>query len=115
MLSSSGMHVVVGRRPTCFAVELTGLLCLFHMLLQPHPEIFATAAAAFQTPPAGPQHCLVFEDAPSGVQAALAAGMHVVMVPDPNLDRSLCREATQVLDSLEAFKPEDWGLPPYQQ
>lgn len=35
------------------------------------------------------------------------------MVPDPNLDRSLCGGADQLLDSLEQFRPEQWGLPPF--
>lgn len=37
----------------------------------------------------------------------------VVMVPDPNLDASLCQEADQVLTSLLEFDPTHWGLPPF--
>lgn len=49
----------------------------------------------------------------NGVRAARAAGMQVVMVPDPRIDKSLTEEATIVLRSLEDFRPEIFGLPPF--
>jgi beta-phosphoglucomutase family hydrolase len=42
---------------------------------KPHPEIFLTAAARLGVAPA---NCIVFEDSPGGVQAALSAGGRVV-------------------------------------
>lgn len=56
----------------------------------------------------------MFEDAPNGVAAAVAAKMQVVMVPDARLSRDLTSDATQVLSSLEEFKPEMFGLPGYE-
>ncbi len=77
---------------------------------KPAPDIFLLAAARLA---AQPRHCLVFEDAPAGVQAAKAAGMRVVAVPDPNLDVRTLGDADSVLSSLAEFDPGLWGLPPF--
>ncbi|BFF95464.1 probable pseudouridine-5'-phosphatase [Drosophila madeirensis] len=79
---------------------------------KPAPDIFLVAAGRFSDTP-DPSKCLVFEDSPNGVTAGESAGMQVVMVPDPRLSEERCSHATQVLRSLEDFKPEQFGLPPF--
>lgn len=79
---------------------------------KPAPDIFLTAARRMG---GVPSQCLVFEDAPSGMNAALSAGMSVVMVPDANMDRSVFNAAHQILDSLNEFHPEEWGLPTFNK
>jgi beta-phosphoglucomutase-like phosphatase (HAD superfamily) len=59
---------------------------------------------------------LVFEDAPNGVEAAIAAKMPVVWVPHPmnpirTLEDNL--QPTLLLQSLTDFKPEIFGLPSF--
>jgi pseudouridine-5'-monophosphatase len=72
---------------------------------KPAPDIFLLAARRMGAPP---ERCLVFEDSLSGLEAAHAAGMRVVIVPDPNLDKEDFKKAEQILDSLEEFDFADW-------
>ncbi|HTN05092.1 HAD family phosphatase [Agriterribacter sp.] len=44
---------------------------------KPHPETYLKAAALLNVQP---EHCVVFEDAPKGVEAALHAGMQSVVL-----------------------------------
>lgn len=46
---------------------------------KPAPDVYLLAASKLGVAPA---RCLVLEDSPTGVRAALAAGMHAVQVPD---------------------------------
>lgn len=78
---------------------------------KPAPDIFLTAARRLGVEPSA---CLVVEDSPAGVAAARAAGMRVVCVPDPNIEAALFPPADQVLPSLLAFRPREWGLPPFR-
>ncbi|XP_045200903.2 pseudouridine-5'-phosphatase-like [Mercenaria mercenaria] len=80
---------------------------------KPHPDAFEVGAKRFAD---SPDHAkiLVFEDAINGVTAAHAAGMPCVWVPHPRQDKSILAEKTElIIDSLEEFQPEMFGLPPY--
>ena len=77
---------------------------------KPAPDIFLVAAKRLAIESSA---ALVFEDAPSGLQAGLDAGMQVITIPDKNMDKKRYLEATRVLDSLEQFVPSDFGLPDY--
>lgn len=79
---------------------------------KPAPDIFLLAAKRLGVDPA---ECLVFEDAPTGTEAALAAGMSVVVVPDPNMDHCHYKNASQIISSLKDFDPEYWGLPKFAE
>ncbi|KAK3121241.1 hypothetical protein QOZ80_8BG0649160 [Eleusine coracana subsp. coracana] len=93
-------HVVTGDDPEVTAGK-------------PCPDIFLAAMRRFERS-VEPCNCLVFEDAPLGVAAAKTAGMNVVMVPDPRLEKSHQKGADQVLGSLQDFNPREWGLPPFE-
>ncbi|XP_053621805.1 probable pseudouridine-5'-phosphatase [Plodia interpunctella] len=79
---------------------------------KPDPTIYLVAASRFPDKPK-PEKCLVFEDTAVGVRAAVDAGMQVVMTPDPRLEREQTRHATLVIRSLLEFRPELFGLAPF--
>jgi len=65
--------------------------------VKPDPELFLLAASRLGVDPAA---CVVFEDSPNGMRAALAAGMRCVAVPNA-LTRPLARpDVDLVLGSL---------------
>lgn len=71
---------------------------------KPAPDIFLRAAAELG---ALPERCLVFEDTPKGVQAARAAGMQVIAIPDPQMRSEDFSGALRVLGSLSELAPSD--------
>jgi len=82
---------------------------------KPAPDIFQEAMRRAKV--TDPSKCLVIEDAPAGVQAAKAAKMPVVAVPSVldvgRLDKSNFSASNVVLSCLLDFRPENFGLPPF--
>lgn len=74
---------------------------------KPAPDSFLVAADKLAV---AAENCLVFEDAPSGVEAAKAAGMSVVAVPASQLDPQLYCLADEIIDSLWAFDAAAWKI-----
>ena len=73
---------------------------------KPAPDIFLAAAHDLRAEPAD---CVVFEDSPFGVQAALAAGMQVIALPDPAMDRARYSSADAVLTGFGELLPDELG------
>jgi len=51
-------------------------------IAKPAPDIFLSAAKALGV---SPQHCIVFEDAEAGIEAAINAGMRTVGIGNPQI------------------------------
>ncbi|KAJ3665015.1 hypothetical protein Zmor_000536 [Zophobas morio] len=79
---------------------------------KPAPDIFLVCASRFPDKPQ-PEQCLVLEDAPNGAQGAITAGMQAVLVPDSGVPEERRKPATLIINSLEDFKPELFGLPAF--
>jgi pseudouridine-5'-monophosphatase len=67
---------------------------------KPAPDIFLAAARDLG---AEPSRCIVIEDSPAGVAAALAAGMRVIAMPDPAMSTDHFRDAHRVVSGYDAL------------
>lgn len=95
------------------SLRLLGLEKYFRSLItaedvksgKPDPEVFLKAAAAIDRKPS---ECVVFEDAPVGIEAALAGGMAVVGVATTHAPDVLSRAHATVarLDELDVARLE---------
>lgn len=65
--------------------------------LKPAPDIFLTCARDLQVDPGA---CIAFEDSPNGIHSAIAAGMKVVAVNSPFVDRSDLSDAALIIEDF---------------
>ena len=104
-----GAYIVATSSTTALAkkrLELASLLDYFPKLVtadhvtkhKPDPAVYLEAAKTLGIDPA---KCLVFEDAPAGVQAAKAAGMKCIAVSSPYVDAKQLAQADRVVASLK--------------
>ncbi len=99
-IASSGI-----RRYVEAVLRVNGLLDRFGVIIagdqvahgKPAPDVFLAAASALNVEP---RHCLVLEDAPAGVQAAKAAGMLCIAVPDHGVAQLDLAQADRIVTSL---------------
>ena len=111
-ISDAGVAVCVASQgkleKTRLSLGLTGLRDLFggRVLFsaysvprgKPHPDLFLHAAAAMNF---RPSCCAVVEDTPSGVVAAVSAGMRAVGYADDSDERALRAAGAEILRSMD--------------
>jgi beta-phosphoglucomutase len=88
----NGYKIVLGSasKNARVILEKTGVLHLFDALVdgnivttsKPDPQVFLKGAELVNEQP---QHCVVFEDAEAGIEAARRAGMHVIGIGSANI------------------------------
>ncbi|MBN2011685.1 HAD family phosphatase [candidate division KSB1 bacterium] len=106
------------RNGVMMRLRVTGLTDRFPLIVsgddvkhgKPAPDIFLKASEMLGLPPAD---CLVLEDSNPGIEAAHAAGMPAIMVPDLLIPTEQCRQwALKILPSLvdvQAFLKSENG------
>lgn len=77
---------------------------------KPEPDIFLRCAELIDIPASD---CVVFEDSPTGIKAARAAGMRVIGINSPYVELSDLQEAAIIIDSYHELLPliERWQVP----
>lgn len=110
-LREAGVPYIVATSSTMTLAKerlgLAGLLKYFPQLItadhvtkhKPDPAVYVEAARTIDVDPA---KCLVFEDAPAGVQAAREAGMKCIAISSPYVDVKQLGQADMVVTSLRA-------------
>ncbi|KAL7741675.1 hypothetical protein ACLKA6_000296 [Drosophila palustris] len=116
-----GLALITASKRSMFCKKIRGheeFFKLFNHVLcadeynqpKPQPDCYLLAMELFcDKPPA--ECCLAFDGTTKGVQAARDAHLQVVMLPDPELPCCWSELATQRLETLNDFDPEDFGMP----
>lgn len=116
-------HGVSNNFPQFFATYISHAVCAFDdpgvANRKPAPDCYQVAAARFKEPPSNLSNVLIFEDSITGLKGATASGGRTVFVSKwksmfSEENAPLIAKAELVIDSLEAFKPEQFGLPPFE-
>ncbi len=74
---------------------------------KPDPEVFLKVAEQLALPP---QNCLVFEDSPTGAEAARRAGMPTVIIATTHQPEEFAGfdNVLQIAADFSALRPADW-------
>lgn len=98
-----------------FVLDTLGLRPLFRSVLhaqlvtrgKPDPEVFLNVAEQLGLPP---QQCLVFEDSPTGAEAARRAGMPAVIVATTHQAEEFAgfENVQKIVADFSAIHPGDW-------
>jgi HAD superfamily hydrolase (TIGR01509 family) len=114
LIKAEGIAVCVASQgkleKTRLSLRLTGLSSLFEERAlfsayqvprgKPHPDLFLHAASEMGASPSG---CLVIEDTPSGVRAAVAAGMWVLGYSADSDEQALRQAGAETFGSFDAL------------
>ena len=114
----------VSNFPEFFAKYITHAVCAWDdpevENRKPAPDCYHVAANRFASPPSDFSKVLIFEDSITGLKGAVASGGRTVFVSKwksmfVEENQPYIRKAELVIDSMEDFKPELFGLPPYEE
>jgi pseudouridine 5'-phosphatase len=102
-------EIKTGRHREWFQIFST-IVCGDHPRVlrgKPAPDIFLVTAQELRAPP---ESCVVIEDSPNGLAAAIAAGMRAIGFPDPHMDRARYAAADFVVGSFAELGLADLGF-----
>ena len=117
-------EVGVSNFPEFFATYISHAVCAFDdpdvKNRKPAPDCYLVAAGRFTPPVTDMSKVLIFEDSITGLKGATVSGGQTVFVSKWKStfaaeNQQYIQKAQLVIDSMEQFKPEQFGLPPYEE